>query len=279
MLGLILLYGFSAMASKATELVIPDAAITGLTHAFGHYAPSGPATSITDGAASGQFTLTNFTAMLTGSETVDWSFEAPAGRMFVVHTPPSGFSNVSLSVFCQWWGGSFDGMQSPISTSFTFENLVGATPSHTSSNDIMGTGGKLIQFSDSFSIAPGTAFTGVKVSAQYNFSTVNSTNLQFNPQNFRFAASATSFTGILGDGILMSLETLPRPQMNVKWSESGFDVSWPTNFNNWVLEAATQLGSTNDWSIVTNGCVIVGTNFVMTDMDIRPARYYRLKTQ
>ena len=279
MLSLILLCGFTAIGSIAAEFVIPDATITGLTHAISHNFPAGPATTITDGAASGQFIQTNFTAMLTGSETVDWSFEAPTGKMFVVHTPPSGFSNVSLSVFCQWWGGSFDGMQYPVSTSFTFENLVGATPSHTYSYDIMGTGGKLIQFSDTFSIAPGTTFTGVKVSAQYNFSTVNSTQLQFNPQSFRFAASVTSPTQILGDGILMSLETLPILQMNINRSESGFDVSWPTNFNNWVLESATQLGSSNDWSTVTNICVIVGTNYVMTDMGIRPARYYRLKSQ
>jgi hypothetical protein len=210
-LGVMALCVFYAMTCTATVLVIPDATITGLSHSFGHFYPAGPATEITDGAASGQFTLTSFTVMLTGSETVDWSFEAPVGEMFVIHTPPSGFNQVSLSMFCQWWGGSFDGMENPISTSFTFENLVGPAPVQTSSYDIMGTGGKLIQFSDSFSIAPGTTFTGVELSAQYDFSTVSPMSLQFNPQSFHFNASVTSPTETLGDGKLMTLETVPEP--------------------------------------------------------------------
>ena len=211
MLSLILLCGFTEIGCEAAELVIPDAMISGLTHTFQTNMVGGPKTSISDTAAIGQYTLTSFSALLTGSETVDWSFEAPVGEMFVVHTPPSGFSNVSLSIFCQWWGASFDGMQSPFSTSFTFENLVGPTPSQTSSYEIMGTSGRLIQFSDSFSIAPGTEFTGVEVSDQYAFSAVDPMNLQFNPQNFRFSASVTSFSQTLGDGTLMTLENTPEP--------------------------------------------------------------------
>ena|ERR1017187_6934886 len=210
-LGVAVLCAFCAITCTATVLVIPDATITGLTHTYRSGYPGGPATQITDAAASGQFTLTSFTAMLTGSEDVDWSFEAPAGEMFAIHTPPSGFGNVSLSLFCQWWGGSFDGMANPVSTSFSFENLVGPAPSQTSSYDIMGTGGKLIQFSDSFSLAPGTEFTGVEVSAQYDFSTVNPANLQFNPQNFSFEASVESASQILGDGTLMTLQAVPEP--------------------------------------------------------------------
>ena len=158
-----------SLTCPATELVLPDATITGLSHSYLHGFPGGPATQIVDRAGTGQYTVSNFTATLTGSETVDWRFEAPPGEMFVIHTPPEGFGNVSLSIFCQWWGGSFDGMAGPVSTSFAFEGLVGPEPSHTGSNDIMGTGGKLIQFSEGFLLAPGTAFAGVQVSAQVQF--------------------------------------------------------------------------------------------------------------
>jgi hypothetical protein len=274
-----LMFVSCAMTCKASVLVIPDAAINELSHSFGHFFPAGPATKITDEPTNGQFTLTSFTTMLTGSEVVEWSFEAPAGKMFVVHTPPNGFTNVSLSVFCQWWGGTSDSMKFPVSTSYTFKNLIGPTPSHTSTNDIMGSGGRLIQFSDAFSMAPGIMFTGVKVSAQYNFSAFNSTTQQFNPQSFRFAASAVSATQTLGDGILMTLEPLPALQMNVNPAGPGFSICWPTNFNSWTLESATELENSNAWPTVTNGYVIVGTNYIMTNMYIGPARYYRLRSQ
>lgn len=205
------LFALSVVTCPATELVLPDATITGLSHSFLHGYPGGPATSITDGAARGQYTVSNFTATLTGSETVDWRFEAPLGEMFVIHTPPDGFGNVSLSIFCQWWGGSFDGMAGPVATSFAFEGLIGPEPSHTYSYDIMGTGGKLIQFDETFLLAPETAFTGVEVSAQYDFTTVNAANFQFGPQNLRFQASVQSATQVLGDGTLMTLETIPEP--------------------------------------------------------------------
>lgn len=277
--ALTVLTAFFVATSGAATLNIPDATIKGLTHTFGHYAPFGAATMITDAPATGQFTQPGFTTMLTGSETLVMRFEAPAGQKFVIHVPPAGFGNVSLSLFGRWWAASSDGMQNPISRSFAFENLVGSTPSRTSSSDIMGSGGRLIRFDDTFTVTPGTEFTAVELSAQYAFSIVSPINGQFWLDSFSFQARVTSSSQVLGDGTLMTLETILRPTMNIECLADGFGVSWPTNFNKWVLETATQLGSSNNWSVVTNTYVTVGTNCLMTDMGMGPARYYRLKTQ
>jgi hypothetical protein len=164
---------FFAVSCTAATLALPDSTISGLTHTFGHYGGGGPSTLITDGAKSGQFTQPNFTAMLTGSETVIMRFEAPAGQKFVIHAAPSGFDSISLSLGGRWWGGTFDATQNPIATSFAFENLVGATPVQTHSFDMLGSGGRLVWFSDVFTVSPGMEFTAVELTATYAFSVLN----------------------------------------------------------------------------------------------------------
>jgi hypothetical protein len=204
---------FFVVNCTAATLALPDSTIFGLTHTFGHYGAGGPATLIKDGAGAGQFTQPNFTTMLTGSETVVMRFEAPAGEKFVIHAPPSGYDGISLSLVGSWWVGSGDGLLNPIATSFAFENLVGSTPVHTYSFDTLGAGGRVISFSDAFTISPAIEFTAVELRATYAFSIANpSTHLYVPvPDSFKFVCAATSYTQILGDGTLMTLETVPEP--------------------------------------------------------------------
>ena len=202
---------FFLLNCTAGTLALPDTTIFGLTHTFGHYAPGGPATLITDATTAGQFTQPNFTTMLTGSETVIMRFEAPAGQKFVIHTAPSGFDSISLNLGGRWWGGPSDGLQNPIATSFAFENLVGSTPVRTYSFDILGSGGRLVSFSDTFTVSPGMEFTAVELQATYALSIPSPSTYTFVPDLFTFGCGATSYTQILGGGTLMTLETVPEP--------------------------------------------------------------------
>jgi hypothetical protein len=267
---------FVAANCNAATLVTPDMTIMGLTHTFGHFAPAGPTTSISDSVAAGQFTQTGFTTTLTGSELVVSHFEAAPGKKFVIHTPPAGFGNITLTVIGEWLAGSDFGI-TPVSNSAIFENLVGSAPVLISSQNVIGAGGKWVRSYAVFTVAPGTAFTGVQVSAQFASSIANPASQSFMPHGVTFSASVSS-SQTLGDGFLLTLESLPIPSIKIKCSGIGFVISWPTNFNNWVLETATQLGSTNNWCTVTNTCVIIGTNFAMTNMCIEPSRYYHLRT-
>lgn len=202
---------FSVVTCSAATFELPDATISGLTHTFGHFAPGGPTTQITDMADTRQFTQPGFSTTLTGSETLVLRFEAPVGQKFVIHAPPSGFGNVSLALMGQWWGASSDTTENPVAKSFTFENLVGTAPLRTYSYDIMGSSGSLISFTDIFTVAPGTEFTAVELSASYAFNIANPSTTTFSPDYFRFEAVAASFSQILGDGTLMTLEAVPEP--------------------------------------------------------------------
>jgi hypothetical protein len=72
---------------------------------------------------------------------------------------------------------------------------------------------------------------------------------------------------------------VPKPTLKIACSSAGVVVSWPTNFGGWVLEGATQLRTTNNWSLVTNTPVIVHTNFVVTNAVTKPSQYYRMRAQ
>jgi hypothetical protein len=166
---------------------------------------------IEDYAAAGQYTHTGFTTTLTGSETIYASFEAPAGEMFVIHAPPPGFGDVTLTLDAEWVAGSGSGYGlSAALTLAVFENLIGSAPTLTSSSDYISTGGDYVRFFNTFTIAPGTTFTGVQLSAQYATSISSPSEQIFTPSAFEFNAGVESFQ-TLGDGTLMTLEAIPEP--------------------------------------------------------------------
>src|SRR5262249_28023159 len=159
---------------------------------------------------------TSFTATLTGSELVVSHFEAAPGNKFVVHAAPAGFGNISLTVIGEWLAGSDFGI-SPISNTAVFENLAGPAPVLTSSQNVIGAGGKWVRSYAVFTVAPGTEFTGVQVSAQFASSLANPTNRAFAPQNVRFSAAVSS-SQTLGDGQLLTMESVPLPTISIQRS-------------------------------------------------------------
>ena len=203
-----------ALTSNAPSqgLFTPPSTVTGLTHQYGHYAPFGVATEIRDYAAGNQFIQTGFTATITGSELVVASFEAPASQMFVIHEAPAGFVDVLLQLNLSWAasGTSLGSASSPTSLSIVFENLTGAEPILLSSVNSLGILGNRISFSNSFSVAPGTTFTGVQLFAQFATSVSSPSEQTLTPSTFTFQAVAWS-SEILGDGTLMTLEPIPEP--------------------------------------------------------------------
>ncbi len=193
----------------AQELVISSSMIARLTHSYGNFAPGGAATTIEDYAAAGQFTQTSFATTLSGSEMVATSFEAPAGEMFAINAAPDGFGDITLTLDAEWTAGADYGL-SPVSSSTVFENLIGLTPTLTSSSDCIGAGGKWVRFFDTFTVTPGTEFTGIQLSAQYATSVSSPSQQTFTPAVFTFRTQASS-SQTLGDGTLMTLEATPEP--------------------------------------------------------------------
>ena len=165
-----------------------------------------------------------------------------------------------------------------MSPSFQFENLSGASPSMISSTDNFGTGGRLVEFSRQFTVAPGVEFTALEISATYGSSISTPTERFYSQDLCQFSAGVTSFSN-LGDGVLMTLEDLPRPSLAIGRSGGSYAVSWATNFNNWLLETTSQVG-TNDGSAITNGCTTSGTNFLfLTPANPGSNLFFRLKSQ
>mgnify|MGYP001191750195 CR=1 FL=1 len=201
---------FSVWNGSSQGLITPPSTITALTHEITAGSPFGPPASIRDYAASDQFVQTGFTTTLTGSELVVGSFEASAGQMFVIHSSPSG-GNIFLQMHSSWIAGSGGGVSfNPTSLDVVFLNLVGETPllSLATSSISQGT----ILFNTSFTVAAGTSFTGVQISAQYASTIPSPVEQLYTPNGFTFSASA-SYSPTTGDGILMSLEPIPEPSV------------------------------------------------------------------
>ena len=256
----------------AATLETPDCTVTSLTHTYADLGPAGPTSSITDSAAG--FQQPSFTNQLAGSELVSSRFEAPRGNKFVFHAPPAGFGVIRLTVRSQWGFSSYGGGWA-VSTSATFENLIGPAPVFISQvSDISPDGMRLVSEQE-FNVAPGVEFTGVQLSAQFATPITNPVTQIFAPFNFTFGAHVSSFQA-LPDGILMTLEPI-QPTLTVALSPAGVVAAWPTNFSNWVLETATQLQPSNGWSAATNIPAVSGTNFVIVDSAAEPCRYYRLR--
>jgi hypothetical protein len=270
----LILYAGETVPSEASTLATPDCTVSGLTHTFADLAPAGPTTSITDSAAAGQFHQSGFTNQLTGTELVTSRFEADPGKKFVFHAPPAGFGAIRLTVRSQW-GFSYYGGGWAVSTAATFENLVGPAPVFLSEVSNMSPDGTRLVSEQEFSVAPGTEFTGVELSAQYVALITNPVTQILDPFNFTFSAHVYSFEA-LPDGILMTLEPI-LPNLTIARSPTEVVVAWPTNFSAWPLETTTQLGLTNGWSAATNIYTVSGTNFIISDTANEPRRYYRLK--
>lgn len=65
-------------------------------------------------------------------------------------------------------------------------------------------------------------------------------------------------------------------------TRAGVDVvlSWPLTASNYLLQAATSLdASVGSWALVTNGIVVSGDSYVLTNSPASPVAFYRLVSQ
>jgi hypothetical protein len=266
-----------AFSASAGTVVTPESSINALTHTFGHYAPVAATTAIEDGPVDGQFGMSSFSAKLTGTETVVTRLHAPAGKKFVIHSVPAGYSNITLTVWAEWTAGSDVG-HTPTGASTTFEGLVGPAPILKSSSHVTGGAGKWIRFEATYTPSPGVEFTAVTISADYTGTIANPTNCTFTPLRLRLTATVSS-SEYLNDGILMTMEDIPpRPRLLLApFSPGAITLQWPTNFADWTLQATTELGLSNAWFDLSPTRSISGTNFLVTEPVVDPARWYRLR--
>jgi len=120
-------------------------------------------------------------------------------------------------------------------------------------------------------------FTAVTISADYTGTIPNPTNCTFTPLRLRLTASVSSFE-YLNDGILMTMEDIARPRLLLApFSPGAISLQWPTNFADWTLQATTGLGLSNAWFDLLTTRSISGTNLLVTDPIVDPARWYRLR--
>ena len=204
------LMSIGGLTVNSQELIIPPITITGLAHRPPSTNQLSPPT-ITEWATIAEFT--GFTATLTGSELIVTSFQAPAGQMFVFHAPPEGFGNITLALTATWRDvGSSPSIPilSPMSFAPVFANLSGVQPTLLSSVNGIGNLGDRVGFQNTFSVEPGTMFTGVQLFAQYASSIPSPMERTFTPGSANFRAYAYS-SGIWTDGVIMTLEAIPEP--------------------------------------------------------------------
>ena len=71
----------------------------------------------------------------------------------------------------------------------------------------------------------------------------------------------------------------PLPQLQINPAGDAVEISWPSSSSarNWTLSKQRSLEATNQWTVVTNTPVLVGTNYVVTDQRDGIAAFYRLE--
>ncbi len=69
------------------------------------------------------------------------------------------------------------------------------------------------------------------------------------------------------------------PRLQIKSAGEQLEISWPSSSSarNWTLAKQRSLEATNEWTMVTNTPVLVGTNYVVTDQRDGIAAFYRLE--
>jgi hypothetical protein len=56
-------------------------------------------------------------------------------------------------------------------------------------------------------------------------------------------------------------------------------LSWPMAASNYVLETAPTLGSGTSWAALTNGIVVSGSSYVLTNEVGAGSAFFRLRSQ
>lgn len=92
------------------------------------------------------------------------------------------------------------------------------------------------------------------------------------------ALYGTAFGGGMGAGTVFSimLGTGGRPPLAIVRSGANSILSWPTNPTGYSLQATANLGSSNGWTNVLPGPVVIGGQNVVTNLASDARKFYRL---
>jgi len=94
--------------------------------------------------------------------------------------------------------------------------------------------------------------------------------------NWNDIGASTTPVGSSGSINYYVAESVPEPSLNIMLDSTNLAFSWPTNAQGFTLESSTNL-LTGSWSAVTNGVVIMGTNYFVSFNPTQAQGFFRLK--
>jgi uncharacterized repeat protein (TIGR03803 family) len=86
----------------------------------------------------------------------------------------------------------------------------------------------------------------------------------------------TKLGGTNGYGAVFALSLPVSPSVGITTAGDKIVLSWPTNASSFTLQYITNFSSGN-WSNVTSGIIILGTNYTFTNTVNGEATFFRLK--
>jgi hypothetical protein len=96
------------------------------------------------------------------------------------------------------------------------------------------------------------------------------------PRPFDFV-SITNAAG--GDGSDVGAFELGRPSLAIQKAATDIIVSWPSYYGDFIVQSATNLSGSNNWTPVPGSPVIVGNLFNLTNNPVVGIKFYRLQNQ
>jgi uncharacterized repeat protein (TIGR03803 family) len=188
------------------------------------------------------------------------------GSVFAVNTNGTGFTNLYNFT-------AIPGYSSPTNSSGA-NPVAGLTLSGNTLYGTAETGGSL-GWGTVFGVnTDGSSFTTI-----YNFTDGSD---QGNPQaglvlsgsTLYGTTSGTAVIGGMGNGTVFALSAPPPPSLEIASAGNQVVLYWPSSVYNYVLQATTNL-STSNWVTVSNGVPIIGVTLCNTS----PGAFFRLQQQ
>lgn len=220
----VLLAGITGTLTSMSVFAVPlDMTFTGgaVTHSYGPFGPPPNQITYFDDSAAYTSESPGSTINLNGVTSINVTWNAPAGYMYVVNPPPSDIGGLNLYLAVQY-SGPLSSLGSVTSPSLSVATVFGTSPFTTATTPlgqpvILYGPGNLMTISAEGIVNPGDkpfAFTSVTVSANFSGTGADVT-LDQDLDNFpQFAALSGTF-GQVGEqmppdpGQLLTLEPLP----------------------------------------------------------------------
>jgi hypothetical protein len=227
----------------------------------------------------------NVSANFDTNNTFRLTITAPPGNKFLVHVPASGSVRFGGRIIWTSANGYY-AYYSGGTVNASFSGLVGNAPTFVNAEASIAQDHSAFGYESlySSSLSADISFTSITLTGAAFAPGMGSGTQSYMPNTNSANVFYATYSPPLGQtsdpGRFVSIVPMvPGPTLQIAQASSGVAMKWPTNFNDWMLETATQLGPTSTWTLSTNGRVVSGTNFVITNMTTEPSRYFRLRRQ